>query len=378
MKYYLIAGEASGDLHGSNLIAGLKKADPKAVFRFWGGDKMAREGGIDSLAKHYKSTAFFGITQIVLNLRTILGQLKECKEDILRFKPDVVILIDYPGFNFKIAKFAHENGLKTFYYIAPKVWAWKEWRVKLIRKYITKLFIIFPFEVEYFKKHGIDAIYEGNPIMDAIESAKLSIPSKKEFCEANGLDANAPIIALLAGSRGSEIAYNLPFMVKLSERFSDYQFIVGGVSWLDKSLYSKILKGTSIKLVEDQTYSLLHSAEAAVVTSGTATLETAIIGTPEFICYRIDPISYAVARIFVKIKFISLVNIIMNREVVKELIQEDMTIDNAERELRAILPNGSKLEGMKQDFSELRGLLRDSDTSARFAQRMYDILSKYN
>ena len=376
MKYYLIAGEASGDLHGSNLIAGLKKTDPKAEFRFWGGDKMALEAGVGSLAKHYKLTAFFGITQIVLNLKTILRQLKECKEDILRYNPDVVILIDYPGFNFKIAKFAHENGLKTFYYISPKVWAWKEGRVKLIKKYVTQLFIIFPFEIEYFKKNGIDAIYEGNPIIDAIESSRLSIPSKKEFCQSNGLDVNLPIVALLAGSRASEITYNLPFMAKLSERFKDYQFVVGGVSWLDRSIYDKILVDTPIKVVDDQTYPLLYSAEAAVVTSGTATLETAIIGTPEFICYRFDPISYFLARRFVKIKFISLVNIIMNREVVKELIQEEMTIDNAEKELRAILPNGCKLEGMKQDFSELRGLLRDGNTSERFAQKMYQILNK--
>lgn len=374
MRYYLIAGEASGDLHGSNLIKGLKKSDPQAEFRFWGGDKMVEQTSPEALACHYKSASFFGLTEVIMNLRTILLQLRECRCDVLNFNPDVLILIDYPGFNFKMAKFAHNVGITTFYYISPKVWAWKESRVKLIRKYVDKLFIIFPFEVEYFAKRSIDAVYQGNPLVDAVEQQRKSLPSCTQFIAENSLDPNREIVALLAGSRSTEIRYNLPFMVELSRMFPDYQFVVGGVSWLERELYDIILAGSDVKYVKDKTYALLSSAVAAVVTSGTATLETALIGTPEVVCYRSNKVSVYIGKLLVKIKFVSLVNLIMDREVVRELIQGDMTMENAAGELRAILPQGNKREGMLADFEVLRQKVGGNGASDRFAQMMVNIL----
>ena len=373
MKYYIIAGEASGDLHGSNLMKGILKADPKAEFRFWGGDRMAEVGGVENLVKHYKQTSFFGVTEVLKNLRTIFGQLKECKDDLVAYGPDVLICVDYPGFNFKVARFAHQQGIRTFYYISPKVWAWKERRVERIRKYVDKLFIIFPFEIDYFKQKGIEALYEGNPIMDSIAQTLAQVPSREEFCKQNGL-SDEPIVALLAGSRASEVKRNLAFMTALAERFPEHQFVVAGVSWLDRGLYDKFLAGSRVKFVTDQTYGLLRYAEGAVVCSGTATLETALIGTPEVVCYRMDEFSYRVARAFVKIGFISLVNIIMKREVVRELIQHDMTVENAATELKAIMKGGEKHDRMMTDYAELQTVVGGEGASDRFAARMVAIL----
>ena len=373
MKYYIIAGEASGVLHGSNLMKGILKADPKAEFRFWGGDRMAEVGGVANLVKHYKQTSFFGVTEVLKNLRTIFGQLKECKDDLVAYGPDVLICVDYPGFNFKVARFAHQQGIRTFYYISPKVWAWKERRVERIRKYVDKLFIIFPFEIDYFKQKGIEALYEGNPIMDSIAQTLAQVPSREEFCKQNGL-SDEPIVALLAGSRASEVKRNLAFMTALSERFPEHQFVVAGVSWLDRGLYDKFLAGSRVKFVTDQTYGLLRYAEGAVVCSGTATLETALIGTPEVVCYRMDEFSYRVARAFVKIGFISLVNIIMKREVVRELIQHDMTVENAATELKAIMKGGEKHDRMMTDYAELQAVVGGEGASDRFAARMVAIL----
>lgn len=373
MKYYIIAGEASGDLHGSNLMKGLLKADHEAQFRFWGGDRMAEVGGTDNLVKHYKKTSFFGVTEVLRNLRTIFSQLDECKKDLVAYGPDVLICVDYPGFNFKVAKFAHSKGIRTFYYISPKVWAWKERRVERIRKYVDRLFIIFPFEVDYFRQKGIEAIYEGNPIMDSIAQTLAVVPPREEFCRLNGL-SDKPIVALLAGSRTSEVKRNLAFMTALAAEFPDHQFVVAGVSWLDRGLYDKFLAGSTVKCVTDQTYGLLRYAEGAVVCSGTATLETALIGTPEVVCYRMDEFSYRVARAFVKIGFISLVNIIMKREVVRELIQHDMTVANAATELRSIMEGGSKHAQMMGDYAELQAVVGGEGASDRFAARMVEIL----
>ncbi len=373
MKYYIIAGEASGDLHGSNLMKGLLKADPEAQFRFWGGDRMAEVGGADNLVKHYKKTSFFGVTEVLRNLRTIFSQLDECKKDLVAYGPDVLICVDYPGFNFKVAKFAHSKGIRTFYYISPKVWAWKERRVERIRKYVDRLFIIFPFEVDYFRQKGIEAIYEGNPIMDSIAQTLAVVPPREEFCRLNGL-SDKPIVALLAGSRTSEVKRNLAFMTALAAEFPDHQFVVAGVSWLDRGLYDKFLAGSTVKCVTDQTYGLLRYAEGAVVCSGTATLETALIGTPEVVCYRMDEFSYRVARAFVKIGFISLVNIIMKREVVRELIQHDMTVANAATELRSIMEGGPKHAQMMGDYAELQAVVGGEGASDRFAARMVEIL----
>lgn len=375
MKYYLIAGEASGDLHGSNLMKGLLKSDPQAEFRFWGGDKMAEVGGAEGLAKHYRQTSFFGVADVLKHLPTIFGQLGECERDVVEFAPDVLILIDYPGFNFKMAKFAHKKGIRTFYYISPKVWAWKERRVNLIRKYVDKLFIIFPFEIEYFRQRGIDAVYEGNPIVDSIDQTLAVLPSEEQFRAENGL-GDKRLVALLAGSRKNEIKKNLAFMVQLAAAHPEFQFVVAGVSWLEASLYEQYLEGSSVKFLTDKTYALLKYSDAAVVCSGTATLETALIGTPEVVCYRMDEFSYRVARAFVKIGFISLVNIIMGREVVKELIQHDMTVEKASSELRAILPGGARYEQMKKDYDELAAIIGGVGASDRFAQRMVELLRK--
>jgi lipid-A-disaccharide synthase len=375
MRYYLIAGEASGDLHGANLMKGILKADPEAVFRFWGGDRMAEVGGRENLAKHYRQTSFFGVADVLRHLRTIFSQLDECKRDIVAFGPDVVIHIDYPGFNFKVAKFAHSMGIPTFYYISPKVWAWKERRVEMIRKWVDRLFIIFPFEREYFRKRGIEAHYEGNPIMDSIAQTLAEVPSKEQFALENGLDSR-PIVSLLAGSRKNEIKKNLAFMVALSKVHPEWQFVVAGVSWLDKGLYEQFLEGSDVKVLIDKTYALLKYSDAAVVCSGTATLETALIGTPEVVCYRMDEFSYRVARAFVKIGFISLVNIIMDREVVRELIQHDMTVEKASEELKAIVEGGAKHSKMIEDYAALQRVVGGAGASDRFAARMVEILKE--
>lgn len=374
MKYYLIAGEASGDLHGANLMRGLQKHDPQAQFRFWGGDGMAAVGGAENLARHYKTASFFGISEIMMNLRTIFAQLKECKADVERFAPDVLILIDYPGFNFKMARFAHGRGIRTFYYISPKVWAWKEGRVKLIRRYVDKLFIIFPFEQDYFRERGIEAIYEGNPLVDSLEQHMAAMPPREEFLAGAGLSPAKPVVALLAGSRKSEIRYNLPFMAHLARRFPDHQFVVAGVSWLDRALYDRILTGSPVAYVQDATYPLLRYADAAVVTSGTATLEAALLNTPEVVCYRSSRVTIWVGKMLVKAPFISLVNLVMGREVVRELIQEQMTQNNAYLTLVSLLPGGSKRDNMLRDFDELRRRIGGPGASDRFAARMVELL----
>lgn len=373
MKYYLIAGEPSGDLHGANLMRGILKHDTEAQFRFWGGDMMAEVGGKENLVKHYRETSFFGVVQVVANLRTIFGQLEECQSDLLAWCPDVVIHIDYPGFNFKIAKFAHEHGIRTFYYIAPKVWAWKERRVKLIQKYIDKLFTIFPFESDYFRRWGIEPIFCGNPLVDAIESRIAEYPTREEFIRDCGLD-NRPIIALVAGSRRSEINKNLPLMAKAAKAFGNYQFVVSGVEWLEKELYEKHLAGTDIRIVYDKTDALLKHSVAAIVTSGTATLEAALIGTPEVVVYRTDVLLNTLKHCGFLHSYISLVNINLQRECVAEIIQASMDSTRVEQELRKILPEGERREAMLRDFDGLRALIGGSGSSERTASEMVRIL----
>ena len=347
MRYYLIAGEPSGDLHGANLMKGLKAHDPEAKFRFWGGDKMAGVGGSGNLAKHYKETSFFGIVEVIKNLRTIRRQMKECRQDVEAFAPDVLILVDYPGFNMKMARWAKEHGIRVFYYIAPKVWAWREWRVKAIRKYVDELFIIFPFERDYFPKHGIRPIFEGKPI-----------------------------VALLAGSRRSEIKANLPLMADLARKFPDRQFVVTGVSWLDRSIYEQYIADSGIRYVCDQTYETLAAAEAAVVTSGTATLETALLNVPEVVVYRTLWFQVKLQPYVLKVPYVSLVNLNLGRESVVEIIQSDLDITRAERELRAILTGGEKRERMLRDFAELQAVIGAPGASDRFAARMVELLKK--
>ncbi len=369
MKYYLISGEPSGDLHGSNLMKGLKAEDPEAQFRFWGGDKMAAVGGAQNLDMHYRNTSFFGIVQVLMNLRTIRRQFAQCRLNVAAFAPDVLILVDYPGFNMKMARWAKEQGIRVFYYIAPKVWAWREWRVKAIQKYVDRLFIIFPFERDYFPRHGIEPLFEGNPLVDAIEERRAQLPSLEVFRRENGLDER-PIVALLAGSRRGEIRDNLPLMADLAKKFPDRQFVVAGVPWLERSLYERYMAGSGIRYVCDKTYETLHVAEAAVVTSGTATLETALLGIPEVVVYRTLWFQVKLRPYVLKVKWVSLVNLNLGREAVRELIQSDADTSEAERELRAILSRGEKRAKMLRDFDELKTIIGGPGASRRFAQRM--------
>ena len=373
MKYYLIAGEPSGDLHGSKLIAGLRKADPQAEFRFWGGDLMAAEGGKEGLAKHYRETSFFGFMTVLRNLRKIGRQFEECRADIEHFAPDVLILIDYPGFNMKMAKWAKERGLRTFYYIAPKVWAWKEWRVKKLRRYVDRLFTIFPFESEYFRTKGIEPTFCGNPLVDDIEARKKTFVSREEFIRKNNLDER-PIIALLAGSRKSEIRENLPSMVELSKRMPDHQFVVTAVPWIDKHFYWAYMAdgkhASDVRYVCDQTQQTLSVAEAAVVTSGTATLETALMRIPEMVVYHVPKLYEVLRPLVLKIPFVSLVNINLGREAVREMVCAKLDLAEAERELRAIVSGGEKRTKMLADFDQLGELIGGAGASERFATEM--------
>ena len=376
MRYYLIAGEPSGDLHGANLMKGLKRHDPEAVFRFWGGDMMAGVGGRGNLAKHYREASFFGIVQVLANLRTVLRQVRDCERDIMAFRPDVVVLIDYPGFNMQIAEFAHKHGIRVHYYIAPKVWAWREYRVKAIRRYVDRLFIIFPFEKEYFRGKGIEADFEGNPLMDAIEERRPSLPSGEEFRRLHGLD-NRPIIALLAGSRRKEIDANLPMMTALAARFPEHQFVVAGVSWLDRALYDRYIGGTDVRFVRDCTYDLLNVSEAAVVTSGTATLETALMRIPEVVVYRTNIVNVVLRPYVLRIPFISLVNLNLGFEAVREVIQASDNADRTEHELRLIVEGGSGRAKMLADFDRLGEIIGGAGASDRFAARMVEDLKTH-
>lgn len=373
MKYYLIAGEPSGDLHGANLIRGLKKADPEAQFRFWGGDLMAAAGGVENLSMHYRETSFFGIVQVVKNLRTIRRQMRACREDVAAFAPDALILVDYPGFNMKMARWAKEHGIRTVYYIAPKVWAWREWRVKGIRRYVDLLLTIFPFESDYFPRHGIEPVFAGNPLVDAIEARRAALPSPEEFRRRNSLDAK-PIIALLAGSRRAEIRDNLPLMVLLSKRFPDYRFVVAAVPWIDRTVYEQYMAGSDLRCVVDQTYDTLAASEAAVVTSGTATLETALLGIPEVVVYRTLWFQVKLQPYVLKVPWVSLVNLNLRREAVAEIIQSDLSVELAERELRAIVRGGERRERMLADFAQLRREIGGPGASERFARKIVEFL----
>ncbi len=374
MKYFLIAGEPSGDLHGANLISGLRAEDPAAEFRFWGGDAMATAAqGAGSLLKHYRESSFFGVVEVLRNLRTIRSQLSECIASIEEYRPDVVILIDYPGFNMKIAKAAKGLGIKTFYYIAPKVWASRSGRIKAMRKYIDELFVIFPFEVEYFSQRGIKPHYCGNPLTDALAAKVGALPPREEFLAAQGLGTK-PIIALLAGSRRSEIRANLPLMVSVAEHFPNHQFVVAGVPWLERTEYETLLEGSSITLVCDRTYELLTAAEAAVVTSGTATLETALLSIPEVVVYRVRWILQLLRPLIIHTPFISLVNINLGREAVREVVQTSFDPTATINALREIVEGGAARPKMLADFAELSTIIGESGSSRRFAALMVALL----
>ena len=375
MKYYVIVGEPSGDLHGSKLMRGIAAVDPKAEFRFTGGDRMAEVAGREAMLYHYTQMSFFGFVQVAMNLRTIFRQIDDVKADIERFSPDVIILIDYPAFNLRIAKWAKAKGIKVYYYIAPKVWAWKEWRVKSLRKYVDRLYTIFPFEGEYFRGHGLLTHFEGNPLVDDIAERHAKLPPREEFLERNGLDER-PIVALLAGSRRSEIRENLPNMVAISRLFPDRQFVVAAVEWLDKALYDELLSGSDVRYVCQQTHETLAMAEAAIVTSGTATLETALMRRPEVVLYRV-PRLYEILRPYVlKIPYVSLVNINLGREAVRELVCSKLDMETVREEVAAILEGGAKRERMLRDFEELSQMIGGEGASDRFAKDMVNSLKR--
>jgi len=359
MKYYIIAGEASGDLHGSNLIKELKNLDAAADIRCWGGDKMQAAGG--TLVKHYRDLAFMGFAEVLMNLRTIFSNLKFCKEDILEYKPDAIILIDYPGFNLRIARWAKEQGLKVIYYISPQVWAWKENRVKMMKQCIDKMIVILPFEKNYYKeKWNWDVEYAGHPLVEVVNS-RISAGSSNKLAEK-------PIIALLPGSRKQEILKKLPVMLEASQSFSSYQFIVAKAPGVDESFYDDLLKNYSnVSYVADKTYDLLLQSKAALVTSGTATLETALFGVPQVVCYKGSYLSYQIGKRLVNVKYISLVNLIMDKQVVKELIQDDLTIENLQRELDELLNNKEKIAAIKEDYNSLKNLLTSAGNAAEKA-----------
>ncbi len=373
MRYYIVAGEASGDLHASNLMKGIKEKDPNAEFRYFGGDLMQAQGGV--LVKHYRDMAFMGFLEVLLNLRAISRNMRICKADIREYNPDVLILVDYPGFNLRMAKYAKQLGIRVFYYIAPKVWAWKEGRVKILKQFVDQLFVIFPFEIAYFRKHSIEPIYEGNPSPDAIEDKLKDCPSFDDFVVANKL-SNKPIIALVAGSRKQEIHYNLPVMLKLIDRFPDYQFVIAGAPSLTPDTYAPYINGKDVKLIFGQTYALLNCSTLSFVTSGTATLEAALINVPQVVCYKGNILSMIIAWLVIKVKYISLVNLNMDKGVVTELKQHYLTPDSLYREAVKLIPGTPERKAMLNNYAELRRMLGDVGTSKRVGARMVKLITK--
>jgi lipid-A-disaccharide synthase len=372
MNYYFIAGEASGDLHAANLIKELRLNDTSANIRAWGGDRMRKEGAV--LVKHYKDLAFMGFVEVLKNLRTIFHNLDFCKKDILAFKPDVLILVDYPGFNLRIAEWAHEQGIKVFYYISPQIWAWKQSRVKQIRRTVDKMFVILPFEKDFYKRFGVEVDFVGHPLLDAIAAETDEHPFVAEdFISRNKL-SDKPLIALLPGSRKQEIMVMLHKMMSVIDLFPEYQFVIAGVDAVPESFYQSVIGIQPVKLIFKQTHELLRSSVAALVTSGTATLETALLNVPEVVCYQGGYISYLIARQLIKVKYISLVNLIMDRVVVKELIQDQLNTNNLKRELDLILKSPEERERIFSDYSELRHLLGDKGASKKTAQLIQEYL----
>jgi lipid-A-disaccharide synthase len=372
MRYFIIAGEQSGDLHGSNLIRELIAADRDAEIFCWGGDLMEAAGA--TLLMHYKKTAFMGFTVILKNLRTISRNLSLCKQHITDFNPDTVILIDYPGFNLRIAEFAKSKGFRIFYYISPKLWAWNESRVEKIREYVDRMYIIFPFEVSFYKRHEIDVEYMGNPLVDETERKMSALPGKEELLRMPGLD-NRPVIGLLAGSRRHEIEAILPQMIKVVRYFPEYQFVLAGVKNLPDELYMKIIGKEPVKLLKDKTYEILTVSEAALVASGTATLEAALFNTPQVVCYKGDFFSMLIALMVIKVKYISLVNLIMDMEFVKELKGYSLNRNNLLSELKPILQGGNSREKMLENYKLLKEKLGSSGASGRIARDMIERLT---
>ncbi len=378
MKYYLIVGEASGDLHASNLMRALKHEDPDADFRFFGGELMSQVGG--TRVKHYKEMAYMGFIPVLLHLHVIFSNMHFCKKDIMAWQPDVVILVDYPGFNLKIAKFLKQyTSIPVYYYISPKIWAWKTYRIKNIKRDVYELFSILPFEVDFYRSYNYPIHYVGNPCVDAVTAFRQNYhESFADFATHNGLDPNKPIIALLAGSRKQEIKDNLPDMIEAARVFSDYQMVLAGAPGMDPFYYSEFVKDMPVSVVYGQTYQLLTHAHAAFVTSGTATLETALFGVPQVVCYH-TPIGKVISflrRHIIKVKYISLVNLITDCEVVKELVADTMTIPNMKNSLREILV-GEARETVLRQYERMVEILGPAGASEKAAQEMVALLRRY-
>ncbi|HKL03155.1 MAG TPA: lipid-A-disaccharide synthase [Cryomorphaceae bacterium] len=371
MKYYIIAGEASGDLHGSNLVKNLRIEDSDAEIRAWGGELMEAQGA--DVVKHYRDLAFMGFSEVLMNIRTILKNFDLCKKSILEFDPDVLILIDYPGFNLRMAKFAHQKGIKVFYYISPQIWAWKQNRVKQIRAYVDQMYVILPFEKEIYAKFDVEVEFVGHPLIDAVEQFKTRIESRSEFLSRHGID-DKPYVLLMPGSRKQEIATMLPVMLRAASKIPDFQYIIAGAPSQDMAFYEKFLEHSGVRVLSGETYPLLTFANAAMVTSGTATLETAIFGVPQVVCYKGGFISYLIARSLVKIKYISLVNLIMDREVVTELIQRDLSVKKLMKEFKQIAFESERQTALLNDYKELHALLGGGGASALTAKLMLKTL----
>lgn len=368
MKYYIIAGEASGDLHGSNLVKQLHRLDITADVRCWGGQMMESAGA--TLVKDYKTLAFMGFVEVIMNLSTILKNIKFCKQDIQSFQPDILILIDYPGFNIRIAEWAKKEGIKTVYYISPQIWAWKENRVHTIKKYVDKMLVILPFEKDFYSKWEYKVEYVGHPLVEVIESFRAAnLPSSTHKIKT---------IALLPGSRKQEINKKLPVMLEVSKAFPDYHFVVAKAPGQENAFYEPFLAPyKNVSALAGRTYDLLNQATAALVTSGTATLETALFGVPQVVCYKGNPLSYQIAKRVIKVKYISLVNLIMDKPVVKELIQHEMTTENCIKELKELLENPARKQQLQQDYFKLKNLLlQGGNASSNAASIIYEFVKK--
>ena len=397
MKYYIIAGEASGDLHGSNLMKGIYAEDPEAQIRFWGGDQMCEVWGSTvlentahpaaseaGLVRHYKEGAVMGFVEVLAKAGRLLKNVDFCKKDILAWQPDVVILIDYPGFNFKIAEFAHKAGFKVFYYIAPKVWASREGRIRKLKKYVDKLYIVFPFEKPYFDAKGIEYIYKGNPLVDAVDNSRAMLETRADFLQRAGLE-DRPIIAMLAGSRKAEISTMMPVLTKFAAKmhalpqYSDHQFLIAGAPARSIGDYSAWLNEENskyIKILFEETQSIIRNAQAGVINSGTASLETALFGTPQVVGYIINPLTYWIAKKIIKVKYISLGNLIVDRLAFKEFIQDDCNADALVAEIRDLIENKERRQAMVDEYAEIRNLLGGSGASAAVAKAMIEELTK--
>ncbi len=373
MKYFLIAGEASGDLHGSNLMRALREQDSEAFFRYFGGDRM--QAIAEGLVIHYREMAYMGYIEVLLHLRSISKNMHLCKKAISDFQPDVVILIDYPGFNLHMAEFVRSIGIPVFYYISPKIWAWKKYRIKKIRSFVNRMFIILPFEQEFYRKYGMEADYMGNPVVDEVEIRKADIIPRKQFLRENNLD-DRPVIALLPGSRKQELHHNLPVMMTLINDYPGYHFLIAGAPAFTQKDYNPYIHDTRVKVVFNRIYDLLGAARAALVTSGTATLETALMNVPQIVLYKMNGLTYQLGKYFVKVDFISLVNLILGEKAVTELIQNEVCYDRVKRELDKILSDTPEREIMLNRYRQLRETLGGPGVSERVATQIISYLRK--